>query len=481
MKKFLLICFLLINSIKIILPLTEPDPQPPKPEPDPGPHPGPDPKPGPGPGPDPTNDYNYTFYKAVRINGVINGESISSEEGNESAVYVNETATIIGATIIKESGETSNIEDCEFYGVNAAILVQNGTLTMTGGEILTKVGGSNALVATNHANVTISGTTIKSTATRSARGLHSTYKGKIEATNVNINTQGGSCATLATDRGEGVVICESCTLSTNGSGSPLIYSTGNITVSKTTGISGKAQAVVIEGKNKAIVEQQSLLNCSAGPNRGDIDQCGVMIYQSMSGDASSGTGTFICDDSEIEIYKSSNYYTTAPMFFITNTNAEILLQKCNFTYGSNIFLSAKGTGEWGKEGSNGGDVTLNLTSQNIEGDFIIDNVSSLTINIINSNIKGTINGIATAKSLIINIDKDSTIELTGNSSYTQLINEKSDGTNLINGSYSWNSYTPKPGPEPPVTDSDPPQTDSSYNEVIVNKMFLILLLNIILF
>ena len=86
------------------------------------------------------------------------------------------------------------------------------------------------------------------------------------------------------------------------------------------------------------------------PNRDDVDQYGVIIYQSFSGDAQVGSGKFICTDSQIEILSSSNYYKTAPMFFITNTNANIELNKCQFTYGSNIFLSIKGTNIWGKEG-----------------------------------------------------------------------------------------------------------------------------------
>ena len=42
------------------------------------------------------------------------------------------------------------------------------------------------------------------------------------------------------------------------------------------------------------------------------------------------------------------------MFFITNTDASINLERCTFIYGSGIFLSAKGTTEWGSSGSNGG-------------------------------------------------------------------------------------------------------------------------------
>ena len=63
-----------------------------------------------------------------------------------------------------------------------------------------------------------------------SRGLDATYKGKINAENVIINTDGQSCAALATDRGEGEVHVKNSEINTgvsktSGRGSPLIYST----------------------------------------------------------------------------------------------------------------------------------------------------------------------------------------------------------------------------------------------------------------
>ena len=55
------------------------------------------------------------------------------------------------------------------YGLNAAILVQGGGLTMTGGTITTSAKTSNSLFATNGGTVTIQGTTITSTKNSSAR------------------------------------------------------------------------------------------------------------------------------------------------------------------------------------------------------------------------------------------------------------------------------------------------------------------------
>ena len=390
------------------------------------------------------NSYDYSSYSATSTNENLSSKTISSKTSDQSVVYVTKSGiTISDSNLNKESGDSSKTENSEFYGVNAAVLVNGGGLTMTGGTITTAAKGANAIVATNNGSVKISGTEITSTASGSARGLHSTFGGKIEATNVKISTKGGSCATLATDRGEGSVSCTGCTLSTAGAGSPLIYSTGDITVSKTTGTATGAQAVVIEGKNTATIKDSSNLKCNGNPNRKDVDKCGIMLYQSMSGDAASGTATFNCDQSTIEIQSSSSVYSSAPMFFITNTQAKINLEECTFKYGSGIFLNAAGTSEWGTSGSNGGIVTLTLTNQDIEGDIVVDGYSALTLNLVDSTITGKINAANTAAKIAITLDEDSSIILTGNSYYTSLVNEKTDGSNLVNGTYKWTASTEK--------------------------------------
>ena len=383
------------------------------------------------------SDYDYSSYSSVSKDTDVSGQTIESTQADQSAVYITGSISLNNANIHKNSGDTTNIENSEFYGVNAALLVQGGTLSMTGGEIITKTQGGNALVATNDGVVGITGTTITSTGSRSARGLHSTYGGNIVATKVTISTEGGSCATLATDRGEGIVKCTECNLSTKGAGSPLIYSTGSIIVEKTQGTASGAQSVVVEGKNLAHIKDNTNLKCTAAPNREEIDQCGVMLYQSMSGDAESGTSFFTCEDSTVEILESSKYFSTAPMFFITNTKSTIQLTNCNFILGSGIFMSIKGTNAWGKSGSNGGEVSLVLTNENIKGNFVIDNISTLTIKLVKSTIEGTINVDNTAKNVYITLDKDSKIILTGNSYCNSLIDDLTDGSNLVNGSYSW--------------------------------------------
>ena len=125
------------------------------------------------------------------------------------------------------------------------------------------------------------------------------------------------------------------------------------------------------------------------------------------------------------------------MFFVTNNGAAISLKNCQFKYGSNTFINLKAAEGWGKKGANGGDATIQLTNQNIGGDFIADGLSSFHLILINSSINGTINGANTAKIVTITLDLNSKIEITGNSYAALLTNEKQDCSNLINRTYKW--------------------------------------------
>jgi hypothetical protein len=384
-----------------------------------------------------TNSYDYSSISYKSTNENLSSKTLEATAQDQSVVYITKSGiSITNSNLKKSSGDSSKTENSEFYGVNAAVLVQGGGVTIIGGTISTSAKGANAIVATNKGTVAISDATITSTSSGSARGLHATFGGSISASKVTISTKGGSCATLATDRGEGKVTCTECDLSTEGAGSPIIYSTGEITISNTKGTSTGAQMVVVEGKNTASVLDNSELKCNAIGNRNNIDNCGVMLYQSMSGDANTGTSTFNCKNSKMEILSSSSLYSSAPMFFVTNTESIINIENCSFQYGSKIFLSAQGTSAWGNSGSNGGVVTLNLKNQNIEGDFVVDAYSGLTIKLTESStLKGKINNGKTAAKIEIIIDSTSSIELTGDSYYTSLTNSGSSNINV--GSYKW--------------------------------------------
>ena len=389
-----------------------------------------------GPGGDQSSSVNQTGKTTVKSTKTIEDKTLSSTKSDQSAVLTKSGGKLTLDNVkVTKSGDSSNTENSEFYGVNAGVLTTKGsTTTIKNSNIKTSAKGANAVFATGeNAKTYVKDTTINTTGESSARGLDATYGGYIEADNVTINTKGGSCATLATDRGEGTVKVKNSDLTTNGAGSPIIYSTGDISIDKTKGQANGAQIAVIEGKNKATITN-STVNCSATGNRGTTDMCGVMIYQSMSGDAGQGTGTFTAKNSTLSVEKSSSLYKKAPMFFITNTDAVINLENTKLNFGSGVLIDAKGTSEWGTSGSNAGNVTLNATNQTLKGKIQADKISTVNINLKKSTFTGSINTNKKAKKVTLTLDKTTKIKLTGDTYVTSLKNADKTNSNIdLNG------------------------------------------------
>ena len=140
-----------------------------------------------------------------------------------------------------------------------------------------------------------------------------------------------------------------------------------------------------------------------------------MIYQSMSGDADEGTASYSMSEGSIT-------NKNGDIFFVNNTSATIELNDVDITNedSDGVFLRAEAAG-WGNEGSNGGQVTLEATNQEIEGDMIVDDVSSLDLTLTNgSEFTGAINPDGEAGEVNVTISKDSTWNLTDDSYITSL-------------------------------------------------------------
>lgn len=294
---------------------------------------------------------------------VINGGSLTIE--GTSTNYVN---------IVKSGSEASSgqvDDDYNFYGINSGIVVSGSTSTanIEYANIVTSSNGSNAVVATNESEITIANSVIATSGSAGSRGLHTTYGGNINASGTSIVTKGVSCATLANDRGGGSITATNMTLETNSNGSPLVYSTDSISVSSSTGVSNNAQMVVVEGGSSATLEDCSF-SCTGKGNRTGtseintsshtIDEGGIFIYQSFSGDSSVGVDYFKATNCTFNVTSED-----VPMFYLTNITADISLNGNTFTQASSsdYLLVAESTDQWGNSSSNGATVSLTLSNQ----------------------------------------------------------------------------------------------------------------------
>jgi hypothetical protein len=352
----------------------------------------------------------------------LSGGTYTSTNDDENAIRAEGevAATLNNVTVEKTDGSASNNDAASFYGLNAAILALDGaTLTINGGSVTATTEGSTGVFAYDGATIYINDTEI-TVSGGNAGGIEVAGGGIMYATNLTVNAT--VKAAIRSDRGGGTLVVDGGTYTTSGSsGAPAIYSTADITVSNATLISNDSEAVVIEGLNSVtIVDSDVTGNMSGtyGDESGENIQ-NVMLYQSMSGDAETGTSVFTMSGGSL-VSKNGD------MFYVTNTDSIINLNGVDLTLADGTYLllvaGNDGSRGWGTAGSNGGTCEFNLSEQTISGDIMIDSISELVMTISNSSsYTGAINSDGTtAASISVTIDDSSTWTLTGDSYITEL-------------------------------------------------------------
>lgn len=348
----------------------------------------------------------------------------SNTAGQNTILVSGGTVNFTNPTVTK-SGDDNSGDNADFYGSNAAILSYNSSkIKISGGTVTTNGSHANAVFAYGDSTIDISDTTIKTTSNNSG-GVMVTGGGTLNAQKLTISTTGNSSAAIRSDRGGGTMTIDGGTYEVSGTGSPVIYSTADVTVKNAKMTSTASEGAVIEGKNSVTLDSDDITVTNVKLNGNSETYKAFFIYQSMSGDASEGTGTFTMKNSNVVNNKDE-------IFFVTNTTAVINLE--NNTYKNNdesgSFLKAT-TGKWGNSGSNGGKVTLNVKNDGVFGDFVIDNISTLAMNLTEkSYVKGTINGAKSAKEINVVMDKSSIIVLTGDSYISSLTNDDTENSNI---------------------------------------------------
>lgn len=341
----------------------------------------------------------------------LSGQSYTASNDDQSAIYVTNggTLTLDNATITT-TGNTSSNDYSSFYGLNAAVLATSGsTVNISDSSINTTGSGANGAFATGTgSSVVLQNVTIDASG-GGGHGVMATQGGTVSLTDVDITTSGANSAPIATDRGGGTITSLGGTVSTSGQDSPCLYSTGVLTSTDLTCTSTSSESAVIEGANSISVQNSSLISSME-------DKWGVLIYQSMSGDAEGTEGTFSMTGGIL-----ANDATTGPLFFITNSTAYITLNSVEISAGSGVLLQAAGTDRWGTSGSNGGSAYLTANGQNLAGDFLVDDISTLSLTLQNSSsLTGAINANNTGQTVILNLDATSTWTVSADSYLTCL-------------------------------------------------------------
>ena len=392
-------------------------------------------------------DIDYTGSVEITSSETQSGKTYTSTTSDESALLIatGDEVTISDATVSK-TGDSDGGDNCNFYGLNATVLVKDGSVTtITGATITSDADGANGVFSYggnggqngaegDGTTVIISDSVITTTGNGSG-GIMTTGGGITEASNLTVETSGQSSAAIRTDRGGGTVTVDGGTYTTNGLGSPTIYSTADITVSNAVLVSNLSEAVCIEGKNSITLTDCDMTaeNTETNGNATFLDS--IMIYQSMSGDADSGTSSFNMTGGSLTC-KSGH------VFHVTNTNAVINLSGVKITNldSDNILLSVCDDGWSGADNI----ATVNASGQVLEGKILVGSNSTLTLKMTDgSEYTGSISGeITNAKGKTVStevgevhvtIDEGSTWTLTED---TYITSFDGDISSIISNGYT---------------------------------------------
>jgi hypothetical protein len=350
---------------------------------------------------------------ALIVNGkskTVTGQTYTAANKDQSAILVENGGKLTATNVtLKTSGNTSSNDSSSFYGLNAgAVATANSSLTMSNSSITTSGSGANGAFATGKGAVAnLTNVTIKATG-GGGHGVMATQGGTVTLTGCTFDTAGGSSAPLATDRGGGTITATNCIAVCSGNNSPAIYSTGVITVNGGTYKATGSEAAVIEGGNNIILNNVALSSTYA-------NKWGVMIYQSMSGDAAGTKGTYTMTGGSLNLTGAKG-----PLFYVNNSTAVINLKGVKVSVASGILIKAS-AGNWGTSGSNGGTVVFTGDAQTLTGNLVADKISSISMTLKNgSSLTGTINGEKTAKAVSLTLDSTSKWKVTGDSYLTTI-------------------------------------------------------------
>ena len=342
-----------------------------------------------------TSSFEYAAVAEITEAASLADQTYTSATPDESALMVStsDAVTVTGAAVSK-SGDSDGGDNCNFYGLNATVLVMGGsTTTITGSVIESSASGANGVFSYggnggrngaegDGTTVIISDSVITTTGDGSG-GIMTTGGGITWASNLTVSTSGRSSAAIRTDRGGGTVVVDGGTYTTGGLGSPAIYSTADITVKNAALVSGLSEGVCIEGMNSSTLENCDLTASNTDCNGNATFHDTIMIYQSMSGDADSGTSSFTMTGGSLTSLSGH-------MFHVTNTHAVITLSGVELdNRGSDVLLSVCDDGWSGASNI----AELVADAQEMAGTLLVGSNSTLTLTLKNgSSFEGSVSG-----------------------------------------------------------------------------------------
>lgn len=365
--------------------------------------------------------------------------NVKSDKDNTSVIQVTNQGnyTLSEAELNKVSGLTTDKEASIYYGLNSGVLVRDSsTINLNKSKIHTYADYSTGLFArglnttANIDNVNIE--TVKSY----SNGIVASDSALVSIDNSKITTFGSKSPALRSIIEKSEIIINNSEIITSEKNSPLIHSSGKLTATNITGKSYNSHILTSDALNNITIKDSNFTSVLSTPSKGlinlytEMEKYERILYNNAS---------FTIEDSSITLSKNSPYYEEVPVFYITNTDININVNNTKINYGSNILFNITSNEEYGDKDDNSASVIFTSNDQDLTGDIILDEKSSINIFLNNTNYKGKINNANASKKVNIVLDKTTKWELTGDS-YISVLTLHNGKTSRLKTQIDSNGY-----------------------------------------
>ncbi len=399
---------------------------------------------------------------SMRLTGklVINGgiksmthATLASASPDMSTIYVEREAQLSLDTVdLSGSGDLSLVSDGRAAGLDSALLVGSAAaVTMTGGHISTTGRGANAaFVSDAGSKLSFKGTAL-STHASDAYGIEATGGGSVSGDGVTVATTGDRGTAVAVQAPNSQATLTGGQLGTEGAAANAFFVAGTLNASGVTAHASAADGLLAEKAKTVALTDTSL---SAGGY-------GAVLYAGdeagRDGGVAAGDGGHgghrpgganiagpaapspeqnpdpvqVTDD--MPLHRTNFTMTGGALkahkadFYVTNLHAEIVLDHVTLQSDGGILVRSAAD-QWGKVGSNGGDVHLVTHHQTLTGDFATDVISNIAVSL---NDDSTLTG-ATTPNVDVEMDASSHWVLTGDTNVGKLTDAAIAGDSVPN-------------------------------------------------
>lgn len=193
------------------------------------------------------------------------------------AMGLSAALVISAAQLIPEQNvKSANAETIDNFSDNMTPPsgMPEGTANITNSTITTDAAGGAGVFSYNKGVTYVSDTTITTNKDTSG-GIHVAGGGTLYAWDVTATTSGQSSAAIRSDRGGGKMVVDGGTYTSNGVGSPAVYSTADIAVNNAKLTANGSEAVCIEGLNSLRLFDTSLTGNMSDDSQND---CVILHY-----------------------------------------------------------------------------------------------------------------------------------------------------------------------------------------------------------